>query len=79
MAGKHGNSEALGAPLIPSPLGATCIAMHALLVLAHVALVVVYVLHLEHHVIVDIGTSSNMLSVTTTVIAQVIATVRYSL
>ncbi len=53
-----------------------CVALHVILVLAHVALIVVLAHHYEHEVTVNTGHESNTMSILVTVISQVIGTVR---
>lgn len=52
-----------------------CIALHLLLVLAHVALVVVIVHHYEHRVTVETGDPANHLSTIVTAVTQTTGTV----
>lgn len=53
-----------------------CIALHLILVLAHVSLVIVISGHYEHHITVETGHAANRLSTIVTAASQTIGTVR---
>ena len=52
-----------------------CLALHSLLILAHIALIVVLSQHAEHGVVVESIEASNDMSLAVTVITQTIGTV----
>lgn len=56
-----------------------CLILHAVLILAHVALIIVLTQHYERRVVVNIGKSSNTMSTVVTVLTQTIGTASHSL